>query len=263
MSKTHSFLTNMIGASVEFQDLKRELEVYKKASARPDPPDNTQDLIEKAIHYHIETAHEAGISVETVKEEMQSLSDPECLISAETCKWALKEIDSIWKNGKSSKSMAVVPRASLPRVIKDPSLPPPLLYHALLCSKAVTTCSSTKGVHEFFSQVGHKLEEASFSPQGSNVNPYIMAKNGNTFYLAFQSEVSITRWLDIHNTFEEGILNKDIYSCPKVMLNVNLCMFVGLDLQTKQVPLSFFIEQILKEKTIVLTGNHIFDLDHA
>ena len=135
---------------------------------------------------------------------MQTLSDPECLISAETCKWALKEIDVAWKNGKVPKCMALVPAASMAREAEPPVLSPSLLYHALLCSKAVTTCSNTSGVHDFFCQVGHKLEEASLSTQGNDVNKYMMAKNGDTFYLAFQSEMSITQWLSVHNTFEEG-----------------------------------------------------------
>ena len=193
-----------IGGSVEFQELKDELELYKKVSARPDPPDNINDCIEKAIHYHIETSYGAGIPAEMLKEQMQTLNDPECLIPAETCKWALKEIDTVWKNGKSSKCMAVLPRDPLLRAMETPPLSPFLLYHALLCSKAVSTCSSTKAVHDFFTQVGHKLEEASLSPKGTNVNQYMMAKNGDTFYLAFQSEASITRWLAVHNTFEEG-----------------------------------------------------------
>ena len=138
---------------------------------------------------------------------MQILNDPECLITAETCKWALKEIDAVWKNGKTPKCMAVLPRDPSPRAMEAPSLSPFLLYHALLCSKAVSTCSSTRAVHDFFTQVGHKLEEASLSPKGTNVNQYMMAKNGDTFYLAFQSEASITRWLSVHNTFEEGMNN--------------------------------------------------------
>ena len=182
---------------------------------------------------------------------MQTLNDPECLITAETCKWALKEIDVMWRNGKSSKCMAILPRDCSPRPMEIPSLSPFLLYHALLCSKAVSTCSSTKAVHDFFTQVGHKLEEASLSPKGKNVNQYMMAKNGDTFYLAFQSEVSITRWLSIHNTFEEGIAIQIMHWVLKADW---LFFCVGLDLQTKRVPLSFFIEQILKEKKIVLTG---------
>ena len=196
-----------VGGSVEFQQLKDELELYKKVSARPDPPDNIHDCIEKAIHYHIETSYGAGIPVEALKEQMQTLNDPECLITAETCKWALKEIEATctWWNGKCSKCMAALPSDRSPRATKAPSLSPFLLHHALLCSKAVSTCSSTKAVHDFFTQVGHKLEEASLSPKSSNVDQYMMAKNGGTFYLAFQSEASITRWLSIHNTFEEGI----------------------------------------------------------
>ena len=191
--------------TVEFQQLKEELELYKKVSARPDPPDNINDCIEKAIHYHIETSYEAGIPVETLKEQVQTLNDPECLITAETCRWALKEIDTVWKNGRSSKCMALLPKELSLRAVQPPSLSPFLLYHALLCSKAVSTCSNTKAVHDFFSQVGHKLEEASLSLRGENVNQYMMAKNGDTFYIAFQSEASITQWLSVHNTFEEGM----------------------------------------------------------
>lgn len=174
-------------------------------SARPDPPGDLHSYIEKALRYHIETSYEAGIPAETLKEQMQILNDPECLVSEETCKWALKEVDAICKQDRSSsRCMAISPMRSPKANLPIPSPSPSILYHALLCCTAVNTASSTRALHDFFSKIGHQLQEASLSPQSNNINQYMMAKNGDTFYLAFQSEPSIARWLSCHNTFEEG-----------------------------------------------------------
>ena len=173
---------------------------------RPEPPAGYKEWIEKAVYHYIEMSIEAGSTDETLNDQVQSLCDKELLISSEIYKWALQQIINISNQKSSGARRMDLATLRIPVKATPISLCPETLYHASLCSYAVNSCSKTSEVHGFLRQNGHKLQEASLSPQTEAMDQYLIAKNGSTIYVAFQSKSTLTQWKKKHCSFEEGIV---------------------------------------------------------
>jgi len=138
------------------------------------------------------------------------------LVSGEVFEWAL---------GEASVTTQAI---CLPQLSgssnKEVTLPPlfckETLYHASLCCYTVCTCDANT-YKDFFNKdlPNHNLEEVSrsLSRDREQVDRYLIARQGKTYYVAFQSEPLLVQWLNF-TSFQEGILT---ISMLHVFVSVN------------------------------------------
>ena len=164
-----------------------------------------------SIHHAIENALKAGEKVECVKKQVRSLCYEHFKVPSHLYKWAQEEVNSVYEAllpSKDSKPDIVDP------VVPSPSKSQPLLFskstlhHAGLCCQAVSTCNAGTCLSFFCDQfTNHNLQEVSMSisSEKKNVDRYIIAKQGNIVYVAFESEPTLSRWLESsYSSFEDG-----------------------------------------------------------
>lgn len=92
---------------------------------------------------------------------------------------------------------------------QPPSLfSPDTLYHASLCSLAISEYRDEESIHRFFGESHHKLCEVSVCQENSSekLDRYLIARNGDIIYIAFRSEAKLSQWLKKYNTFQIGTL---------------------------------------------------------
>ena len=149
-----------------------------------------------------------GVQIEIVQTQMWSLCYTQFKVPSELCKWALQEVDSVYAALLPMKTPEPVePTVSSPS--KQPSLfSKDILHHATLCCQAVSTCNAGSFMSFFTDQASnHILQEVSMSisSEKKNVDRYIIAKQGNIIYVAFESEPTLTRWMEgTYTSFEDG-----------------------------------------------------------
>ena len=81
------------------------------------------------------------------------------------------------------------------------------VYHATLCSYAVSTCD-TKNFKDFFKDYHHSFDEASLSiPRDQEVDRYLIARKAKTYFIAFKGELLLSDWQKQFTSFAEGIYN--------------------------------------------------------
>lgn len=183
------------------------METLQKLSRRPDPPTNIEGTIQKSIRFYIDTSLEEGVSVNSLKQDLTQLYNKEMLISRDMYCLATTELK------KAHCSQSTVSNTMAVATVKKPKQPPSLfspntLYHASLCCHAVSTCRDEASVHRFFSEgQQHKLGQVSICQENSSekLDRYLIARNGDTIYVAFRSEAKLSKWLEKYNTFENGI----------------------------------------------------------
>ena len=90
--------------------------------------------------------------------------------------------------------------------------PPPslfskdILYHAGLCCEGINLATKPANPQSFFrnKKPHHSLTEVSFSQSRDNITPYLIAKQGDVVYVAFQGTSSVSTWLKSAPSFSEG-----------------------------------------------------------
>ena len=160
-------------------------------------------MIKEHVKHFIGTSLRAGASADDVKKVLSAMYGTDVLVSGEVYEWALGEV--------SVTTQAVcLPQSSSPSD-KEEKLPPlfckETLYHASLCCYAVCTRDANT-YKDFFSKdfPSHNLEEVSLSlsRDREQVDRYLIARHGKTYYVAFQSEPLLTKWLKF-TSFQEGM----------------------------------------------------------
>ena len=203
---------NNTGLSGEFQLLMSDLDVFGRQLTRgvSSNSDNIFQCIKDSIHHAIDSVLKAGEEVETVREQMWSLCYKHFKVPTDLCKWALNEVDAVNKALLPSEPSAPVEPIAPTAPSKDqPSLfSKDTLHHAGLCCQAVSTCNAGTFMKFFDNQVtNHLLQEVSMSisSEKKNVDRYIIAKQGNVIYVAFESEPTLSQWMDsMYTSFEDG-----------------------------------------------------------
>ena len=243
----------------ELECLKNQLEAFKLTSQMPDPPGGLNTVIERTLQNYIETSLEASLAPDTIQEQLNELDS---LLDSDMLAWALLELNNTVKRqappDAEGKEIAapIVQEIVSPVKAGAPPLSHSILYHASLVCQAVNTCVSTRSVQEFLKQKNHELHEASLSQplHDDDIDRYLIAKNGNTIYVAFRSKASLKSWQKQYKSFEEGKINiHDFRFRFDIHFDIH-CYAVGLKNQTMKVPIRFFIEQLLKKNKIVFTG---------
>ena len=191
--------------------MKQDLDLYARQLSKG--IGNTSDidkLIKSLTTLTIENALKNGESLESVRNQMHTLSYTTFSIPPRLGAWAMQEVEDVYKKFSSTSSSGAQGSSEDP--ISPVSLPvtshqhEKLLYHSSLCCLAVNRCT-TATFDEFLNDHGHNLTEAklSISQDKVNVDRYMIAEQGSTVYVAFQSEPDLSHWLaSPYSSFDEG-----------------------------------------------------------
>lgn len=189
-------------------ELKNELDFYNKRLAiQTITPESYYQCVQYTIQQAIEKAFKAGVGEEAIRNQMWIMCYKDFKVPTNLRGWAIQEIEEISKRT----AISVNPMLPTPVALPDEKVEPPLfskdtLYHASLCCHSVSVC--TAGNFEaFLNSKSHLLEEASMSisQNKQNVDRYIIAKRGNTIFVAFQSEPTLSSWMDSpYTSFDDG-----------------------------------------------------------
>ncbi len=213
--QSNGFILNLMIFNTEFcseiQELKNELDFYNKRLARQTmTPESFYQCVQYAVQQAIEKALKVGNDEEAIRNQLWILCHKDFDVPSNLRDWAMQEVEDICKRTAASMNLnSTQCPASLPKVEEDPPLfSKNTLYHASLCCHAVSAC--TAGNYEIFlNSKSHLLEEASMSISQckENIDRYIIAKCGNTIFVAFQSEPTLSNWMDVdspYTTFVDG-----------------------------------------------------------
>ena len=205
--------------SGEFQVLMSELDVFNRQLSRgvSSSIDHIFQCIKDSSHHAIDNALKAGEDVESVREQMWSMCYTHFKVPSDLCKWTLDEVDVVYKALLPPESPDPVELvAPSPSKVQPSLFSKNTLYHAGLCSQAVSTCNAGTFMKFFDNQVtNHLLKEVSMSisSEKKNVDRYIIAKQGNVIYVAFESEPTLSRWMEgVYTSFEDGECTNFVYT---------------------------------------------------
>ena len=161
-----------------------------------------------AIQKAIESAFKAERGKELIRNNLWTLCHKDFSVPSDLREWAMQEIEVILKRMSITVDQPPITPMSEENV-EPPFFSKDTLYHASLCCHAVSTC--TAGNFEaFFNSKCHLLQEVSMSisQDKDNVDRYIIATRDDTIYMAFQSEPTLSSWMDSpYVSFNEGNLN--------------------------------------------------------
>ncbi len=185
--------------------LKQKLESLKTFDTnRKGSADHKNAMIQGVVQDFIESRVHSGASRKNIEAELRELYSRDLLVSSDMYQWALGEVESrvpaakgaIGEPASTEETESVVS----PLFCKD------TLYHASLCCYAVSTCDAVT-YEGFFNRdyPSHRLEEISLSRSDhEDVDRYLIARQGSTYYVAFQSEPQLLKWPEKFTSFKEG-----------------------------------------------------------
>ncbi len=188
--------------------LKQQLESLKSIdTSRKSSAEYKNGLIQGVVQDFIENSSRSGAGSRSIEAELRELYSRDLLVSSDMYQWALGEVESsvpatnvaIGEPDSTEETKSVVS----PLFCKD------TLYHASLCCYAVSTCDAAT-YEGFFNKdyPSHRLEEISLSrsKDREDVDRYLIARQGSTYYVAFQSEPQLSKWPEKFTSFQEGKL---------------------------------------------------------
>ena len=184
-------------------ELRQQLQLLNKVNVLSQQTESKTALIKETIQHFVGTSLRAGASAEDVKKVLSKMYDMDVLVSGEVYEWALGEV------GITAQALCLPKSAgsSDKEITRPPLFCKETLYHASLCCYAVCTRDANT-YKDFFKKdfPNHNLEEVSLSlsRDREEVDRYLIAKHGKTYYVAFQSEPLLAQWLNF-SSFEEGM----------------------------------------------------------
>ena len=159
-----------------------------------------QDTIQKAIENAL-----TSTNVQFLREQMYYLCHISFTVPTPLHEWAKQQVEDIYKSFRSFDET----KPYLPSAQEDkPILTKDNLYHASLCCVAVSNCNANN-YKNFFNNYKHNLKQVSMSrsKDRENVDRYIIAMQDGVVYMAFQSEPTVSRWIDSsYCSFSDGML---------------------------------------------------------
>ena len=163
---------------------------------------------ELAVADFISRSIDSGHSLETITEQIQALHSKEFQISKEIFEKAQQVASEKYAKTK------VRPKATLTdasasgkaSVLVEPLFCKDTIYHASLCSQAVSTC--TAGDYQKFFKTkelvpSHAFKAVSFS-RSRNESFLIAQSDESVFYFAFKGRLSLSDWDKDYKSFNEG-----------------------------------------------------------
>ena len=167
-------------------------------------------VVQGVIDDFIATSLQSGQSLESVQGQLQILHKEELLITEDVYEKAEElAIETHTQLSSADSIAAVMPgpavKTSEPLFSKD------TVYHAGICSLAVTTCDA--GNYQSFFKKKHLVPGHSFravSISRSNEDRYLLAKqDDSTYYFAFQSQPKLLEWQQF-SSFNKGNMHLSI-----------------------------------------------------
>ena len=180
-------------------ELNSHLQHLMNVPSRGENCDESKNILVKGIvEDFIEKCSQSKVSQDDIRKGLAKIYGNELLLSKEVYESALEKIAVVPQPSSNSSpdSSEEEQVAELPLFCED------TVYHASLCCLAVSTKDATnfKG---FFDREypNHHFEEASLSQSHDR---YLIAKKGNTYFIAFRSEPSFSEWPKLFKSFEHG-----------------------------------------------------------
>ena len=162
-------------------------------------------LLKDAIQDFIKRSIQSGMEHDEVRCALNKVYSSELLFSNEVYEWALERLSSIPQLicRASPDSPEEQPKSEMPLFCED------TVYHSSLCCYAVSTRDSSN-FKDFFNRniPLHCFEEASISVSRDreDVDRYVIARKGKTYFIAFLSEPKYSQWPKMFESFEHGEL---------------------------------------------------------
>jgi hypothetical protein len=166
--------------------------------------------------------------VETIIEQLQALYSKEFLISKEMFVKAQQLASVEYAKAKlDPQTIAANASASGETTVIEPLFCKDTVYHASICSQAVSTYTAGD-YQKFFKNKelvpGHAFKAVSFS-RSRNESFLIAQKDESTFYFAFKGLLSLSDWAKDYKSFNEGKPHP-VAILGVLKVNNNICMHV-------------------------------------
>ena len=229
------------------RDLLDSLNSAFESASSPEFELATINCFKDQIQQYIEKRLRSGDEASQVRNNMEKLCRVDLVVPTILWTWTMQEVDKTDEK-LVAEQIKVVAKPIEHRDDLTPSLfSKDTLYHASLCCEAINVSSTAPDPLSFFrnKKPQHKLTEVSFSQNRDGITRYLIAKQGGVLYVAFQSTSPVSEWIKTAPSFDEG---------TTLVICVILRHFIGLKQQCSQVPLRFFMDELLKNRRIVLTG---------
>ena len=181
-------------------ELNSKLQILINVPDKDEHCEESKKVMVKAVVEDF--VEKSKVDPEEIKRGLAEIYASELLLSKEIYEWALEKIAAIPPASMRSSpdSPEEVKAVELPLFCED------TVYHASLCCVAVSTRDSSnyKG---FFTRdfPNHRFEEVSMSICRDGVDRYLIARKGKTYFIAFKSESSFSKWQQHYRSFEQGI----------------------------------------------------------
>ena len=158
---------------------------------------NRDELVKGIVEDFIEKCCQSKVSQDDIRKGLAKIYGNELLLSKEAYEFALEEIAAIPQPSLNSSPDS----SEEEQVIELPLFCEKTVYHASLCCLAVSSKDTTsfKGVFDR-DFPNHHFEEASLS----KFDRYLIARKGNTYFIAFRSEPSFSEWPKQFKSIEHG-----------------------------------------------------------
>ena len=161
-----------------------------------------------AVANFISRSIASGQSLETIMEQLQALHSQEFQISKEIFEKAQQLAAEKYAKTKDRPKTTPTDASALGNtsVVVEPLFCKDTIYHASLCSQAVSTC--TAGDYQKFFKTkelvpSHAFKAVSFS-RSRNESFLIAQSDESVFYFAFKGRLSLSDWDKDYKSFNEG-----------------------------------------------------------
>ena len=165
-------------------------------------------LAQSVLQEFIKTSLLAGAQPGDVNQSLTHLYRVDVLMDSKTYRWAVEEIERIRKSLTAPKSVFSAKNANVFTSVMDQELAN-TMYHAVLCSHMVDNGGSTTDESLQFLNTAlkgqHSISEVAMCTPSSQVTvpKFLIARQGTTIYVSFQSNCSLSTWRR-YKSFEEG-----------------------------------------------------------
>ncbi len=182
-------------------ELNTKLQLVMDTPGREENSDESKSvMIKDMIQQFIMKSIQSKANRDEIKSSLTKIYDTDLLLGKEIYEWALERTASLLPEVSSNES------PDSPEEEKESAKPlfcEDIVYHASLCCYAIST-KDTLSYKKFFDDSKHHFDELSLSRDPEDVDRYIIARKGTTFFFVFLSEPSFSKWPKCYNSFEQG-----------------------------------------------------------
>ena len=195
--------------SVLIANLKEDLDKLKSLSINDDD-EHTLPLIKRAVDTFLKRSFETRIPINEVKRDLSLLSTTHLLLTESELTWSISHAEELATSMSPSCAEAVDSSKVLPARDLKPLFNKEVVYHAGLCCVVVNSPSGKNLLASDHNR--HLLEEVSIArPKEGQVDRYLIARQGKTYYVAFKGELNLDNWRKHFKSFEEGKAHSNIH----------------------------------------------------